>query len=115
MQQIVFASDVKNKKSLTPILYSIASCPKPLYNQSELVNPNYSFNMPFKISLKKPLEAFFSIPNGVQLKTLLPTILEVFLKHLSYCRRQVFHDDGFDKVNNSLTLTVILPLASTGS
>ena len=114
MQQIVFASDVKNKKSLTPILYSIASCPKPLYNQSELVNPNYSFNMPFKISLKKPLEAFFSIPNGVQLKTLLPTILEVFLKHLSYCRRQVFHDDGFDKVNCDL-LTVILPLASTSS
>ena len=34
----------------------------------------------------------------VQLK-ILPALLEVFLRHLSYCRRKVFHDDGFDKIN----------------
>ena len=28
-----------------------------------------------------------------------PTLLEVFLRHLSYCCRKVFHDDGFDKIN----------------
>ena len=27
------------------------------------------------------------------------TLLEVFLRHFSYCCRKVFHDDGFDKIN----------------
>ena len=36
--------------------------------------------------------------DGVQLK-ILPTLLEVFLRHLSYCRRKAFHDDGYDKIN----------------
>ena len=36
--------------------------------------------------------------DGVQLK-ILPTLSEVFLRHLSYCRRQAFQDDGYDKIN----------------
>ena len=36
--------------------------------------------------------------DGVGLKTL-PTLLEVFLRHLSYCRRKAFHDDGYEKIN----------------
>ena len=51
--------------------------------------------------------------DGVQLK-ILPTLSEVFLRHLSYCRRQAFQDDGYDKINVK-TLSVILSLASTSS
>ena len=36
--------------------------------------------------------------HGVQLE-ILPTFLEVFLRHLSYCRRKAFHDDGYYRVN----------------
>ena len=35
--------------------------------------------------------------DGIHVK-ILPTVLEVFLKHLSYCRRKVFYED-YDKTN----------------
>ena len=48
---------VENKKSLKPILYFIASSPKLLLtSSSKLTNLNYSFNIPFKISLKTTKE-----------------------------------------------------------
>ena len=51
--------DVKNKNSLKPILYFIASCPKLIYiSSSELINLNYSFNIPFKKS-QKSTKVFF--------------------------------------------------------
>ena len=49
--------------------------------------------------------------DGVQLK-FLPILLKYFLRHLSYCHRKSFHDDMI-KLMNSLTLIVILSLAST--
>ena len=36
--------------------------------------------------------------DDIQLK-ILRTLLEVFLRVLSYCRRKAFHDDGYDKIN----------------
>ena len=43
----------KNKKSLSPILYFIASFPKLLRDFiGELINLKYAFNIPFKITLK---------------------------------------------------------------
>ena len=60
---------------------------------------NYSFNIPFKISLKAIIMGVSSqFHDEVELK-IPPTLLEVFLRHLSYCCRKVFHDDGFDKIN----------------
>ena len=61
---------------------------------------NYSFNIPFKISLKAMIiGASSQFHDSVQLK-ILPALLEVFLRHLSYCRRKAFHDGGYDKINN---------------
>ena len=66
---------------------------------SELIYLNWSFNIPLKISLKAIIMGASSRFHGsVQLKTL-PTLLEVFLAHLSFCRRKAFHDDGYDKIN----------------
>ena len=53
MHQIFCVADVKNKKSLNPILYFIASFLKLLWDFiSELINLQYAFNIPFKITLK---------------------------------------------------------------
>ena len=66
---------------------------------SELINLNYFFNVTFKISLKAIIMGASSqFYAGIELK-ILPTLLEVFLRHLSYCGRQAFHDDGYDKIN----------------
>ena len=49
--------DVENKKSLNPILYFFANFQKLLQTaSSELINLNYSFNIPFKTSLKATKE-----------------------------------------------------------
>ena len=49
--------DVEIKKGLNPILYFIANPPKLLQtSSSELINLNYSFNIPFKINLKATKE-----------------------------------------------------------
>ena len=49
--------DVENMKSLNPTLCFIGSSPKLLQpSSSKLINLNYSFNIPFKISLKTTKE-----------------------------------------------------------
>ena len=74
MHQIFCVSDVKNKKSLNPILYFIASFPKLLWDFiSELINLKYTFNVPFKSTLKTIIMLGTSFPlhhNGVQLNIL---------------------------------------------
>ena len=50
MHQIFCDQDAKNKKSLNPILYFIATFPKLLWDFiKELINLKYAFNTPFKI------------------------------------------------------------------
>ena len=50
MHQIFCVQDVKNKKSLNPVLYFIATFPKLLWDFiSEVINLKYAFNTPFKI------------------------------------------------------------------
>ena len=66
---------------------------------SKLININFSLSSPSKMCLKDIIMGSFShFHDGVQLKAL-PSILEVFLKYLSYCRSKAFHDDGYDKIN----------------
>ena len=83
---------VKNKMSLVPILYSIASCPKLLYI-SELVNPTYTFKAVFKISLKAiTRDTLSQYHDDVHLKNLL-TLVYVFLSYIAYCPRKAFYED----------------------
>ena len=30
---------------------------------------------------------------------ILPTLIEVFLRHLSFCRKKSFYEDGYNKIN----------------
>ena len=36
--------------------------------------------------------------DGVKLN-ILPTVIEVFLRHLSFCQRKAFYEDGYNKIN----------------
>ena len=84
--------NVENKISLTPILYSIASCLKLPYF-SELVNPTYTFKTIFKISLKAiTRETLSQAHDGVHLKNL-PTLVYLFLSYITYCRSKAFYED----------------------
>ena len=67
---------------------------------SELIHLNYSSNIPFKISLKAKAKMGGSSQfyDDIQLK-ILPTLLQLFLRHPSYHSKKAFHDDGYDKTN----------------
>ena len=75
---------------------------------SELTNLNYPFNIPFKISLKAiRMGGSSELLDDVQLK-ILPIFLEVFLRHLSYWRRQAFHDNAYAKIDYFFSFKYIL-------
>ena len=61
---------------------------------NELINLNYNFQSPFKICVKDILMGTSShTHDGVKLE-ILPTLTEVFLRHLSFCGRKAFYEDG---------------------
>ena len=80
MHQIFCVPDAKNKKSLNPILYFIASFLKLLWDFiSELINLKYAFNIPFKITFKTIIMGtYFQFHDGVQLN-ILPTLYSEIL------------------------------------
>ena len=52
---------------------------------SKLINLNYTFRTPFKISIKDILmTTSFHIHNGIRLE-ILQTLIEVFLRHITLC------------------------------
>ena len=44
------------------------------------------------------LETLSHFHDDIQLK-IIPYLLEVFLRYLSYFHRKTFHDDGYNKIN----------------
>ena len=63
---------------------------------SEIVNLNYTFKTPLKLDHHKWVSSQFH--GDIHLK-ILPTLMKVFLRHISYCRRKTFHEDGHDRIN----------------
>ena len=61
---------------------------------SELINQNYSFNLPLNLVSKPSKWAHSQFYDGVHLK-ILATLSEVILTHLF----KAFHEDGYDKIN----------------
>ena len=63
MKQMFCVPDVKNKQSLNPVLCFILI--------SELINLKYTFNIPFKITLKTIItETSFQFQDDIQLNSL---------------------------------------------
>ena len=66
---------------------------------NELINLNYTFQYPFKICIKDILMGTSSHSHdGVKLE-ILPTLIEVFLRYLSFCQRKAFYEDGYNKIH----------------
>lgn len=66
---------------------------------NELIKLNYTFNTPFKVSLKTiVMEVLSQSDDGIYLK-IITTLLEMFLRYLSHYHCKVFHEDGYDKIN----------------
>ena len=88
MHQIFSVLDVKNNKSLNPILYFIASFTKLLWDfLSELLSLKYDFNIPFKITLKTiRMGTFFQFHEGAQLNILPKPSSDILL--LNWTRRK---------------------------
>ena len=65
---------------------------------NKLINLNYNFRTPFRISIKDILMATSPhTHDGVKLE-ILQTLIEVFLRHINFCRRKAFYEDGYDKI-----------------
>ena len=63
---------------------------------NERINRNYTFQSPFKIWIRDILMGNSSYSHdGVKLK-FLSTLTDVFLRHLSFCRRKAFYEDGYN-------------------
>ena len=65
---------------------------------NKLINLNYTFKTSFRTSIKDILMATFpDTHDGVKLE-ILQAIIEVFLRHINFCRRKAFYGDGYDKI-----------------
>ena len=65
---------------------------------NKLINLNYTFRNPFRISIKDILMATSPhTHDGVKLE-ILQTLIEVFLRHIIFCRRKAFYGDGYEKI-----------------
>ena len=65
---------------------------------NKLINLNYTFRTPFRISIKDILMATSPhTHDGVKLE-ILQTLIEVFLRHFIFCRREAFCGDGYEKI-----------------
>ena len=66
---------------------------------NELINLNYNFQSSFKICIKDILMGTSSHSHdGVKLE-ILPTLIEVFLRYLSFCQRKAFYEYGYNKIH----------------
>ena len=66
---------------------------------NKLINLNYTFRSPFRISIKDILTATsFRTYDGVK-PEILQTLIEVFARHINFCRRKTFYGDGYDKIS----------------
>ena len=65
---------------------------------NKLINLNYTFWTPFKFSIKDIIIATSPhTHNGVKLE-ILQALTEVFHRHIIFCRRKAFYEDGYDKI-----------------
>ena len=66
---------------------------------NRLINGNYKFQSPYKINITDVLMASFDRTHEDIKLEIFPTLIEVFIRHLFFCRRKAFYEDGYDKIN----------------
>ena len=65
---------------------------------NELINLNYTLQSSFKICIKDILMGTSSHSHDDVKLEILPTLIEVFLTHLSFCQRNAIYEDGYNKI-----------------
>ena len=60
---------------------------------------NYKFQSPYKINITDILMGLFDRTHEDVKLEIFPTFIEVFIRHLSFCRRKAFYKDGYNKIN----------------
>ena len=66
---------------------------------NKLVNLNYTLQSSFSISIKDIIMGNSTYSHdGIKLE-ILPTLIDVFLRHLYFCRRKAFYEDDYSKIN----------------
>ena len=63
---------------------------------NELINRNCTFQSPFIFKMHQRNSSHSH--DGMKLE-ILPTLIEVFIRHLSFCRRKAFYEDGYNKIH----------------
>ena len=66
---------------------------------NELINRNYTFQSPFKTSIRDILMGNSSHSHGGVKLEILPVLIEVFLRHRYFCRRKASYEVGCHKIN----------------
>ena len=74
---------------------------------NRLINQNYKFQSPFQIGITDILMGLsYKTYEDVRLE-ILPILIEVFLRHLSFYRRKAFYEDGYNTPTKLMNLTTI--------
>ena len=66
---------------------------------NRLINRNYKFQSPYKTNITDVLLGSFDKTHEDVKLEIFPTLIEVFIRHLSFCRRKTFYKDGYNKIN----------------
>ena len=66
---------------------------------TRLINLNYKFQSPYQINITDILMGLYNNTHENIKLEIFPILIEVFLRHLSFCRRKAFYKDGYNKIN----------------
>ena len=66
---------------------------------NRLINRHYKFQSPYKINITDALLGSFDKTHEDVKLEIFPTLIEVFIRHLSFCRRKAFYKDGYNNIN----------------
>ena len=66
---------------------------------NEVINLNYTFQSPFEICIKYIFMGTSSHSHDGMKLEILPTLIEVFLRQLSFYRRKAFCEDWYNKIH----------------
>ena len=68
-------------------------------NFIRLISLNYKFQSHYQIHITDILMVLYHKTHEDVRLEILPTLIEVFLRRLSFCRRKAFYEDGYNKIN----------------
>ena len=66
---------------------------------TRLINLNYKFQSPYQINITDILMGLYNNTHENIKLEIFPILIEVFLRHPSFCRRKAFYKDRYNEIN----------------